>query len=299
MHIVNISQFEDGIVLHFETEGRRINAYTLASTLVALADAAKAANYSVNQGHEVEIVVEALGPGSFRARIKAVYTKANNLFSNQLLQGIVIGVISSYIYERTLSVDDSVKVKVNTDEVIVERGEDRIIVPRNIYDATRDVEKNPQFTRAIARTMEAVSNDEYVSALGFVTDMNSPQPDILIPRSIMQQLSTAPGEDPSTRIIEERCSLQIVKAILEKSHRKWEFVWRGVKISAPIIDEKFYADFSKHIITIAPGDELQVRLAIKQTRNPKNGIYTNIAYEVIEVLRHVPGIRQTPFNYGP
>ncbi len=36
MRVINISQFEDSVVIHFETEGQRINAYTLASTLVSI-----------------------------------------------------------------------------------------------------------------------------------------------------------------------------------------------------------------------------------------------------------------------
>ena len=69
MPVVNIAAFDDAVVLHFETENHRINAYTLASTLVALADAAKSANASVNPGFDIEVVVEALGPGSFRAKL--------------------------------------------------------------------------------------------------------------------------------------------------------------------------------------------------------------------------------------
>jgi hypothetical protein len=79
MKAVDISQFDDSVVLHFETEGQKINAYTLASILVSLADAAKAANAQLNPGYEVEIVVEALGPGSFRAKIRAFYKKNRNL----------------------------------------------------------------------------------------------------------------------------------------------------------------------------------------------------------------------------
>ncbi len=61
MRILDIGKFENSIVLHFDTEDTRINAYTFASTLVALADAAKAANTSVNPGCEIEVVVEVHG----------------------------------------------------------------------------------------------------------------------------------------------------------------------------------------------------------------------------------------------
>jgi len=165
MRVLEIGQFENSVVIHFDTDDTRINAYTLASTLTALADAAKAANTALYPGSEIEIVVEALGPGSFRAQIRALYSAAKNLFSNQVIAGVVIGVLGNYIYERTLAVDDQVVVEVKTDEVIIQRGQDRVIVPRVVYDATRQVEKNPQFARSMARTFEAVASDQKVEVL--------------------------------------------------------------------------------------------------------------------------------------
>jgi hypothetical protein len=76
----------------------------------------------------------------------------------------------------------------------------------------------------------------------------------------MRELEIPVANDPETRVVFEQCDLQIVKAILERSTRKWEFMWRGVKISAPVLDAQFYEQFFAHDITIAPGDELNFRL---------------------------------------
>ena len=292
MRVVDIAQFENSVVIHFDTDDKRINAYTFASTLVALADAAKAANTTLNVGCEIEIVVEALGPGSFRALIRALYSGSRNLFANQIVMGLVLGVLGNYIYERTLAVDAKVTVEVKTDEVIIQKGNDRVIVPRKVYDATRRVEKNPQFVKAITRTFEAVAADEKVKSFGFVEKMDSPAPAIPIQRSTLLSLATESPEDPDNRVVPERAELQIVKAILKKSTRRWEFVWRGITISAPVVDDRFYKDFFAHEITIAPGDTLEVTLAIKQAKDPDTGIYTNVGYEVTEVHGHIPRIKQ-------
>src|SRR4051812_43031408 len=100
MGVVRVSQLNDAFVIHFESERERINAYTLASTLVSIADAAKAANATLNFGYDIEVVVEAVGPGSFRATLRAIYKTAKNLFSDQRIQAIIFGIISSYIYDR-------------------------------------------------------------------------------------------------------------------------------------------------------------------------------------------------------
>lgn len=295
MRVIDISQFENSVVIHFDTDDTRINAYTLASTLVAFADAAKAANATLNAGSEIEIVVEALGPGSFRAQIRALYTSSKNLFSNQLVVGLAIGVLGNYIYERTLAVDDKIVVEVRTDEVVIHRGEDRVVVPRTVYEATRRVERNPKFVEAITRTFDAVASDEKIKSIGLVKSMDSSPPSIPILRSTLIALASQEPPDSGTRVITEQADLQIVKAILKKSNRKWEFVWRGITISAPVTDPRFYVNFFAHEITIAPGDTLDVTLAIKQAKDPDTGIFTNVGYEIVEVHEHKPRIRQIPF----
>ena len=296
MAVVHIADLTDVFVLHFETDNKRINAYTLASTLVELADAAKAANAVINLGFDIEVVVEALGPGSFRAQLKAVYTTARNLFSTQVLQTIVLAVVANFIYERTLAVKNPVTVEIRTDEVIVERGSDRIVVPRSVYDATRAAERSPQFAQSIGRGLAAIGADEKVFGIGFVSGMTSASPELMIPQAAIRAAAINSVEAPTSRVIEEMGELQIVKAILDRTRRKWEFIWHGIRISAPVLDGLFYTDFFAHRITIAPGDTLRVRLAIKQCLDPHIGAYTNVSYEVLEVLEHVPQLRQMPLG---
>tara|TARA_R110001592_G_scaffold7032_3_gene39521 strand:+ start:66022 stop:66480 length:459 start_codon:yes stop_codon:yes gene_type:complete len=90
----------------------------------------------------------------------------------------------------------------------------------------------------------------------------------------------------------EQANLFIKRAILERSKRKWEFVWRGFKISAPVLDDHFYSDFFAHKITLAPGDQLEVKLKIYQSKDEDTGIYSNDRYEVTEVMKHIPHITQ-------
>lgn len=291
MAVVNIAQFEDSLVLHFEVEQRRINAYTLASTLIAIADAAKAANAAINPGYELEVVVEAISAGSFRATIRALYSK-RGIFAAQALASIALGIVSSYIYERTFAVDSTVKVEVTTDEVVVQRGNDRVIVPRNVYDATRQAEKHKNFTSSVSRALGSIAKDDNVTGLGLVPNTSYSKPEIIISRDSMLAASLQDDEIQHDRVVSEIADLQIVKAILDKSKRKWEFMWRGFKISAPVIDDQFYKDFFAHNITIAPGDVLNVTLHILQQRDEDTGIYRNVGYEVVTVHSHTPRVTQ-------
>lgn len=292
MKILDISRFEDSIVIYFDTPKKSINAYTLASTLVSLADAAKAANSSLNPGHSVEIIVDAIGSGSFKVQIRALINNSKNIFSNQIIIGFLLGILGNYIYERTLAVDDSIRVEIKTEEVIIQKGDERLVVPRKVYEATEQVKKNPKFIEAIERAMHGIHADREILGFGFVESMNSEAPQILVTRESIEKMSFDTVELEGARTVTEVVDLQILKAILERGKRKWEFMWRGIKISAPITSEKFYEDFFNHEITIAPGDSLEVKLEIKQQRQEDTGIFLNKSYEVVEVYNHNPRLRQ-------
>lgn len=95
------------------------------------------------------------------------------------------------------------------------------------------------------------------------------------------------------REIVEITQVEISRAILERGRRRWEFFWRGFKIAAPILDEKFFDQFFAHEIMIAPGDALEVALRVVQERKEDSGIFVNVRYEIVEVLNHVPRLRQS------
>lgn len=294
MVTVRIADFEESFAIHFGTERRSINAYTLASTLVSFADAARAANSVINPGFEIEVVVEAFGGGSFKATLRSVYRGASNLFSNQTLQGLVLGVISNFIYQHTLAPNSIISVDLSTSEVVIEQGDTRIVVPRDVYELTQQAEANPEFVNSLRDAARAIEADEAVTSIGFSVDLNTPTP-LPISRSQLQLMATVPASPEETeRDFIEIADLEILRAILEKSRRMWEFVRSGMRISAPVLDDGFYQDFFAHRITIAPGDSLRVKLRVRQRRLPEVGIFINESYEVLAVLKHVPQAKQRP-----
>jgi|ERR1035437_5492748 hypothetical protein len=294
MQTIDIRQVEDEIVLYFGCQGSRINAYTLASALVSFADAAKAANSQINPGYDIEIVVEALGNGSFRAKIRAVYRSARNLFSNESVKGIILGIVAALIYDHTIAPNHDVKVEVNDDSVVIVQGEKQIIVPRNVYEATKDLKRDPEVKRSVSSFFRSIDEDTSVESVGISTKMDAPPPEFQVQRNDIHDAAIASEEIKSnSRSVPEQAEIQILKAILERSKRRWEFSWRGIRISAPVTDSNFYTEFFAHRIKIAPGDTLRVKLLIHQVLDPDTGVYTNDDYEVVEVLEHIPRLTQT------
>lgn len=296
MEVINISEYEEEVVIHFGGDRAQINAYTLASTLVSLADAAKEANSIVNPGYEVEIVVEAFKDGSFRAKLKTVYRGLDNLLTAKRLEAIVLGVITAFIFQHTLASDSDVKIIINDKYVVIEQNDKKIIIPKNVYEAQKEVEKSENFKNSVSRTFKTVESDSSITEFGITKNLDDKIPEIIVPRERFARLSSTVEVDALYREIQEVADLQISRAILKKSKRKWEFIWRGVTISAPVLDENFYREFFAHNITIAPGDSFEALLKIYQTRDENTGIYTNSKYEIVKVIRHIPRLTQTEID---
>lgn len=292
MQVIDIREFEEEFVLYFGGQPKRINAYTLASSLVSVADAVKSANSLINPGYDVEVVVEAFGEGSFKVKVKTLYDGAKNLFSEDNLKTITLSVIAAYVYQHTLLPEIEINVIVNKEEVVIEQGDKKIIVPREVHDCVKEVEKSEKFKQSIGRTFEAVEKDPNVKSIGITPRMDDELPKILIPRENFHLLSEPPEVEESQRFVVEVADLNILRAILERGNRKWEFVWRGIKISAPVLDDSFFNDFFDHKIMIAPGDSIRVKLKVYQAKDEDTGIFTNNRYEVVEVIKHIPRMKQ-------
>lgn len=292
MTTLEVRREVDRFVLYFETPRKEINAYALASALVGLADAVREANAVVNPGYRVEVIVEALSQGSFKATVRTVFTKARDLFSHQAVQAVIWGIVATHIYEKAIKTDEPPKITVSDDMVIIEVGKDRIVVPKNIYEAKKQVERSERFKGAIGRVFEAAKADPSVTGVAF-TDERPNSPPMIISRDKFDLFRPEEEDTQNIREIVEITQVEISRAILERGRRRWEFFWRGFKIAAPILDEKFFDRFFAHEITIAPGDALEVALRIVQERNEDSGIFVNVRYEIVEVLNHVPRLKQS------
>lgn len=292
MATLEVRREVDRFVLYFDTPRREVSAYALATALVGLADAVREANAVVNPGYVVEVVVEALADGSFKATVRTVFTKAKNLFSHQAVQAVIWGIVATHIYEKAIKTEVPPQITVSENQVIIKIGSDKIIVPRDVYEAKKQVEKSERFNAAVGKVFEAAASDPEVKGLAISEDSGRERPPLVVPRERFILFQNPQPIDETRREIVEITQVEISRAVLERGKRRWEFFWRGVKIAAPILDERFFDRFFAHEITIAPGDALAVALRIMQERRPDSGIYVNVRYEIVEVYEHVPRLKQ-------
>ena len=297
MNEFRVEAIDDKIVLYYGTKEKSISAYTLASTLISFADAARKANALINPGYEIEVIVETLSDGSFKAVLRTVYRSVHNLFSAEALKAIIFGVISTAIYELAFKSDPVIII--NTTEVIIEKGGNKLIVPRVVYDTTKKLESSVEFKKSVYEVIDTVQKDKTVESFGLSSSETEPPPINLPSSSYSVNLDdiNAPPNEADQKIVSENAHLEILKAILDRSNRKWEFVWQGFKISAPVTDETFYDKFFRHEIKIAPGDALEANIRITQRRLDEAGVYENVNYEIVKVIKHEPKIKPTSLSF--
>lgn len=281
---------KDGFVVYFGGKPNEVDTYTFANALVALSDAFQEINNQVNPGYSLELRLEAVAEGSFKARIREIPKSIKDAFKWGA-NVVVMPILVTVFYESVLKPDDSTKIIVNTSEVVIEKGKDRIIVPRDAYDRAQKLTDRKKVMRHVANAVAAVQSDPNVTSLGIYKGFDTEQPPaILIPRDEFALVrASAEEEDGGKRTIPKDAVLGILKAVLAKSDRKWDFVWNGVKIGATINDPVFMAKVMSRQVLIGAGDAIEATMEIEQTYDEGVGVWLNTGYRIVHVKRFIPG----------
>ena len=287
----------DEFVLHFGGRPNEVNAFTFSNSLIALGEALQEINSQINEAFSVEISIEGVGPGSFRAKLKTRLKALSSLFAGGLSKEILVGILSAAIYEKAIKPiigSPEPTIIINDGSVVVQSGSDRIIVPRNVYEAKSKLKSLQAVDRHISKAFSALEADSSVSNFGLAHDIHDREPVGLIARerfAIMAEAAEAPSTD-DRRYEDVPAKLVILKAVFERGARLWQFVWNGIRISAPIKDQTFFDRLARREVAFTQGDVLNVVLRVHQYRDEMSGVFINEPYEVIEVRGPEPMPRQ-------
>ena len=161
----------DQIVIHFGGAVTSVDAYTFANSLVAFADTVRSVNGVINPNQGIEVRLEAIGPGSFRAVITRVKKGLGGFFSRGA-EAVSWGLIGALIYENLTKGDPGVQVTVNTNEVVIQHGHDRIIVPRAVYDHLPNVRSNLEVQKNLRRTFQVIEGDDAIQNFGLTPKLS-------------------------------------------------------------------------------------------------------------------------------
>jgi len=272
----------DEFVIHFGGPSNEIDALTFANALIGVAGAVREITRQLHPELEIELLVDGVGPGSFRAKLRTGAKKAGRLFVVGAVN-VSLGVLASFIYDKLAN--HTQEIIVQGDVVIIEQGNDRIILPKTIWDQKQRLPNPAQVDVHVAKTFRAVQDDDAITNFGLFRHLKDDRPLTLIPRDSFPILAEPMGEDrKERRHLDDRASLTIVKAVFERGGRKWEFVWNGLKLSAPISDPTFFDRLASREIWLAQGDQMDATLRVHQRYDDVSGVYINERYEIVEVL---------------
>ena len=275
---------KDGFVVYFGGRPNEVDTYTFANALVALSDAVRAVNAEVNPGYSVELRLEGLSEGSFQARVREkpiTIASALKWASNVVVWPILV----TWFYTHVLDPDET-NITVNTDEVVIQRGHDRIVVPREAYDRAKGLSSSGTVSGNVAKALGVVKADPHVTSLGILKDFRKKHepPALLIERSQFAVMIDALDADAGrSRTITQEATLGILKAVFAKGDRKWDFVWNGIKVGATITDTVFMTKVMSREIMIGAGDAIEATMEIEQSFDHAAGVWLNRSYRIARV----------------
>jgi hypothetical protein len=291
---------DEEFVVHFGGRPREVDVYTFTNAMVGIADALREINAVVNPGQSLEIKIDAIGEGSFRTRIKTIKRRLPQMLWGTA-KNVVLPLLLTFVYDKYLSDREDLRVEVTDERVVINRGKDKIIISRQAYDHKHQIDDNPKVADGVRRTLEAVQENSSVESIAFIENFEVKKPKLILPRAgfdqVLDRIAAVPvAVEGDLRTLPKRTLVVVLKAVFERSHRKWQFIWHGIRISASISDGTFFDRLERREFAIAQGDALDVDLEITQALDARLGVWENRSYEVTKVYDIIKGPHQSSFD---
>ena len=279
----------DAIVLYFGGDLNSVDAYTFANSLVSFADTIRSINSIVNPGQEIDIRLEAVAPGSFKAVIRQVQKGINSLFltgDNKVLVLLILLLMENCS-------DDEPNITISGETIVIHIADEQIISSKDILNNIENVMDNEEINSNLSQTFDIIERDAAIQSFGLSPRLSDDSPPILVERDQFHLLTrdyelTQPS-DPRRRRT-HRATLVVLKPWVNASNRKWAFEWNSVPISAYVKDSHFLEKVKSHEIRFGNGDALNVELEVWQKFDADRSIWLNDAktYVINTVFEFLP-----------
>lgn len=286
--------------IKFDGQQHQVDANVLVSSLIHTTTIVQEVNKYLNSGKKIEIKVKALEKGSFLCHIELVETTLDtlkNLLTKDNIEvgaaivGTVVGLIE---LKKFLKGKKAKEVQQQGDKTKIVNKDGNVII---IENATFNIyEHSPVVKDALAQNFDALNNDPAIT--GFeITDKNE-KALVRVDKSEFVDLSQKSEEvEEGERKIVEAATVNVVRVSFEEN-LKWDFYYRGIKISAKIADPSFYELIDKGE-AFAKGDVLEVELQINQKFDESVNTFVTKSYQVNKIARHLSRNEQQKINFKP
>jgi hypothetical protein len=292
--LINDNNFK----LKFDGQLHQIDANILINSLIHTTSIIQEVNRYLDTGKRIDIKVKALERGSFLVHIELLETSIDSLKSlftreNVELASTIVTLLAGLIEikkflkgRKAKSVDQ----KEDKTEITNENGDVLIIenLTFTIY------EHSPIIKDALSQNFDSLNNDPSIT--GFEITDRDENSIIRVDREEFSDLSLKSEEITNDeRIIKEAATLNIIRPSFDES-LKWDFYYKGNKISAKIKDPNFYELINKGE-PFAKGDILEVEIQINQKWDESVNTFVNKSYQINKIIRHILRNEQQKFHF--
>lgn len=285
---------QETLTVRFDGQEHQVDVQTFAYSVLNFATVIKEANKKVT-GSPIEIHIKAPEKGSVVVDLITKVVQDPTLMQGLSTGANVVTVVAGLYGVHKFISGRKIKEtkKENSDIKIHLEDGSTMTVAENVYNIYTTT---PTIPNGISQHFSALSDDPAVAKFEVfrkgnekIIDVDKEDYDRL---AIKQQIDTE-----NSRKLVEAAELHIYKVVFDKTDRKWEFYYKGNRISANITDEDFFKLIDKGE-PFAKGDQLRVDLQINQILDESVGVYVNQSYQVLKVNEHVKRSQpvELPFN---
>jgi hypothetical protein len=284
--------------IKFDGQQHQVDANVLISSLIHTTTIVQEVNRYLNSGKKIDIKVKALEKGSFLCHIELVETTLDSLKNLLTKENIVVGaaIIESVVglieLKKFLKGKKAKEVKQQGDKTRIINNEGNVLI---IDNATFNIyELSPIVKDALTQNFDVLNNDPAITGYE-ITDKNE-KPLVRVDKSEFVDMAQKSEEiEDGERKIVEAATVNIVRVSFEEN-LKWDFYYRGIKISAKIADPSFYELIDKGE-AFAKGDILEVELQINQRFDETVNTFVTKSYQVNKIVRHLSRNEQQKINF--
>lgn len=273
--------------IKFDGQQHHVDAQILISSLIHTTTVIQELNKHYHTGKKIEIKVNALEKGSFLIHIelletaldslKTIFTKENSIYAATIISGLV-GLIE---LKNHLKGKKSKEIKKEGNTIIIINEQNiQLNVSSDIYNI---YETNIAINDALSQNFDILDNDPAITA--FEITNKSELPYVRVDKQDFKDMSLKSEIiDENIKQIIEMTRLNIVRVSFEEN-LKWDFYYRGNKVSAKITDPNFYELIDKGE-AFTKGDILEVELQINQIYEESVNTFINKSYQVNRIIKH-------------
>ena len=281
---------EQKVKLKFDGQAHQVDIETYTRTLLGYSTVVQAAAAEIGIDKPIEINVVANNVGSLDVLVQVASTAGEGLlaFIQDNSQALISAVITLTTGLFTLKKDLAGKGKTESVDILgdnnvslkTENGDVNVSV--NVYNFYKN---KPEATEAIDDAFTALDGNPAVSGLEISHDDKVA---FRAEREEFSAIATSQNYEGNDVVHHKtNATLTVVKPCLAATKtRKWEFIFQGNKISAPIQDEQFLGHLDQYSFGV--GTTMEVVLDITKVYDEKYKAYMNKKYVVAEVIGVTP-----------